>query len=474
MADTTQSQPGHRWLMVILFISILLRVAAAFSLGDHVGPLPGTYDQVSYDRLAQRLLDGYGFTFDKLWWPYTQPGEPTAHWSYLYTLYLAGVYGLVGYHPLVARLIQAVLVGALMPWLVYRLGSRHFGQQVGLVASGVMACYAYFVYYAATLMTENFYIIGILWVLYIAGELGQAGESPSATREKGLLLGLALGATVLLRQVFLLFIPVLFLWLLWRSYRYQTKPGWAGVIANKNEEFGGTPSRDRGLATNLRNKPVVLMTGILLTATIVLLLAIAPWTVRNYLAFNRFVLLNTNAGFAFYWSNHPIHGQNYPADLPDWAAYVRLIPPELLSLDEAELDQALLKRGLDFIRDAPRRYLMLSISRFDEYFMFWPSSESGLISNVSRVLSFGLFWPLMAYGLISHVRRSFSSEILILYLFIIIYSGIHLLSWALIRYRLPVDAVLIIFAGAALVEIQMKLAQRQAKIQKIQIPKAEI
>jgi hypothetical protein len=471
MTDPNQSQSGRRWLIIIFVIAILLRVAAAFYLGDHVGPMPGTYDQVSYDRLAQRLLDGYGFTFDKLWWPYTRAGEPTAHWSYLYTLYLAGVYGLVGYHPLAARLIQAVLVGALMPWLVYRLGCRYFSRRVGLVAGGVMACYAYFVYYAGTLMTENFYIIGILWVLDIAGQLGQAGNSSPAVLGRGLLLGLALGVTVLLRQVFLLFIPVLFIWLLWRSYRYQTGLGWAGLIAKKNEAFEGSPSRDRGLATYLRNKPVVRMTGILLTATVVLLLAIAPWTVRNYLAFNRFVLLNTNAGFAFYWSNHPIHGQNYPANLPDWASYIRLIPPELLSLDEAELDQTLLNLGLGFIQDDPRRYLMLSISRVDDYFMFWPSSQSGLISNVSRVLSFGLLWPLMAYGLISHVRRSFSSEILILYLFFIIYTTIHLLSWALIRYRLPIDAVLIIFASATLVEIQMKMAQRQGKIERSKFQK---
>ena len=474
MADTNQTQSGRRWLILILLFAIALRVAAAFALGDHVGPLPGTYDQVSYDRLAQRVLDGYGFSFDKLWWPYTQPGEPTAHWSYLYTLYLAGVYGLVGYHPLVARVLQAILVGALMPWLVYRLGCRHFGQQVGLVASGVMTCYAYFIYYAATLMTENFYIIGILWVLDIAGQLGQAGESPPAARQQSLFLGLALGMTVLLRQVFLLFIPILFVWLVWRSYRYQTGPGSAGLTAKKNEALGETPSRNQGLAVLVRNKPVVRMMGILLTATVVLLFAIAPWTVRNYLIFQRFVLLNTNAGFAFYWSNHPIHGYNYPADLPDWDAYIKLIPPELLSLNEAELDQELLKRGLGFVRDDPGRYLMLSITRVDDYFRFWPSSESGLISNVSRVLSFGLLWRLMAYGLISQGRRAFSSEILILYLFIIIYTGIHLLSWALVRYRLPVDAVLIIFAGTTLVEIQMKLAQRQAKIQKIQIPKAEI
>ena len=310
MADTNQSQSGRRWLIIILFIAISLRVAAAFSLGDHVSPLPGTYDQVSYDRLAQRVLDGYGFTFDKLWWPYTRAGEPTAHWSYLYTLYLAGVYSLVGYNPLAARLIQAVLVGALMPWLVYRLGCRHFGQQVGLVASGVMACYAYFIYYAATLMTENFYIIGILWVLDLAGQLGQAGNRSPAFLRRGLLLGLALGMTVLLRQVFLLFIPVLFVWLLWRSHRHQSNPSDAGLSE-------AALSRSRGLATDLRNNPVMRMAMVLLAATVVLLIAIAPWTIRNYLVFDRFVLLNTNAGFAFFWSNHPIHGQNYPAYLPD-------------------------------------------------------------------------------------------------------------------------------------------------------------
>jgi hypothetical protein len=336
-----------------------------------------------------------------------------------------------------------------------------------------MACYAYFIYYAATLMTESFYIIGILWVLDIAGQLGQEGESSPTARQQSLLLGLALSMTVLLRQLFLLFIPVLFLWLLWRSYHHRFSPQKPGLMPQKNEMVGRTSSRFRVLVTHLRNKPVVRMMEILLVATVVLLVAISPWTVRNYMAFNRFVLLNTNAGFAFYWSNHPIHGQNFPADLPDWSSYVELIPPDLLSLNEAELDQALLKQGLGFIQDDPQRYLMLSISRINDYFMFWPTSESGLVSNVSRVFSFGLLWPLMAYGLISQGRRSILSELFILYLFIIIYTAIHLLSWALIRYRLPIDAVLIIFASTTLVEMQMKLTQRKNRIQKIQIQRVE-
>jgi hypothetical protein len=57
----------------------------------------------------------------------------------------------------------------------------------------------------------------------------------------------------------------------------------------------------------------------------------------------------------------------------------------------------------------------------------------------------------------------------LLLLFAGVYTAIHLLSWALVRYRLPVDAVFIIFSSAGLVDILMRflnpepiLAQREA------------
>ncbi len=429
----------RHWLTVIILVAISLRTAAALYLGDHVTDLPGTFDQISYDMLSQRVLHGHGFTVAKAWWPATPAGEPTAHWSYLYTLYLVAVYGLFGYHPLIARLIQAIAAGLLMPWLAYRLGRRHFGRQVGLAAAGLMALYAYFIYYAAALMTETFYITAILWTLDLAGQLGQASShipnSQSTSHNsrfilKWLFLGLALAIAVLLRQVFLLFIPILFGWLLWRSLRYQ-------VRSLKQTASG------------------------LVAATVILASLIAPWTLRNYRAFDSFVLLNTNAGFAFFWGNHPIHGNDFIAILPDdGPSYHDLIPPELLELNEADLDRALLKRALAFVQADPGRYLILSISRIKDYFYFWPSSASSLVSNISRVLSFGILWPFMLYGLICGVRRSLPSEASILYIFITTYTAIHLLSWALIRYRLPVDAILLVFAGVALVKLQGKLARR--------------
>jgi hypothetical protein len=424
------------WLAAIIGVALVLRLIAALILGNEVTNLPGTFDQVSYDMLAQRVVAGHGFTVAEMWWPATPAGEPTAHWSYLYTLYLTAFYALAGYQPLLARIFQAVLAGLLMPWLIYQIGKRHFGTTVGLVSAGLMAIYPYFVYYAAALMTETFYITGILWTLNLAGQLGQSQQNPVGKFNlQWLWLGLALSITILLRQVFLLFVPVLFCWLLWQSYRYRVRP-------------------------------MLQMIGIMAGATAILILMILPWTIRNYRAFDTFVLLNTNAGFAFFWGNHPIHGDNFVSILPyDGPSYQDLIPTELLTLNEAELDRALLKEGLGFIQAEPVRYVVLSTSRIKDYFKFWPSSDSGTISNISRVFSFGILLPFMLVGFFYYLRRSLFNETLILYLFVITYTGIHLLTWALIRYRLPVDAVLLIFSAAAMVKLVAMLSRQFGKPQ---------
>jgi hypothetical protein len=176
-------------------------------------------------------------------------------------------------------------------------------------------------------------------------------------------------------------------------------------------------------------------------------------------------LLNTNAGYAFFWANHPIYGTHFEPILPtEMGDYGELIPEELRSLDEAALDQALLRRGLEFVIADPIRYTQLSISRIPAYFMLWPSSESGLVSNLSRVGSFGLFLPFILYGLglamfgrAAKSALSLSSPVFFLLLFMTIYTAIHLLSWSLVRYRLPVDAVLVIFAGLAFADLSQRL-----------------
>lgn len=422
----------RRYLVLILAMSVALRVAAAFALGNQVDILPGTYDQVSYHNLAIRILGGHGFTFDTFWWPATPAGEQTAHWSYLYTFYLVAIYALFGPNPLIARLIQAVIVGILHPWLAYRIGERVFNRTIGLVSAGITAIYIYFIYYSGTLMTEPFYITAILGSLYLAILLAAERETTRfGDLWLGLLLGLSMGAAILFRQLFMLIVPFLMLWIGYARWR-------------RNHNFPAA-----ALAVSLA------VVGLL----------ILPFTLFNYSRFDRFVLLNTNAGFAFFWGNHPIHGTNFYAILPpDKPSYQQLIPKELRSLDEAALDQALLKAGLGFVWEDPGRYILLSINRLKDYFVFWPTPDSSLFSNIGRLFSFTLFLPFMIFGILQVLFNrkqayviNLASPIMLLLLYAALYTGVHLLTWTLIRYRLPVDAVLIVFAGLALTQLAGRL-----------------
>jgi hypothetical protein len=437
---------GRRPLIVIVLLGALLRLSWSLYQGDTVQALPGVHDQITYHTLALRVLHGQGFSFDTGWWPATQAGAPTAHWSFLYTLYLAAVYLVFGVHPAAARLIQSLAVAVLHPWLSWRIGRRLFGEQAGLAAALFASAYGYFIYYAGCLMTESFFVVAILWSLDIATAMAFPGPARgSPPRRSWTCLGVAAGAAVLLRQVFLLFVPFLLGWLVRELRRSDRREGRARVF--------------RGVAT----------------AGVVMLAMILPWTARNYLAFKRFVLLNTNAGFAFFWANHPVHGSRFiPVLNDDDRSYGRLIPEDLRNQDEATMDRELLGRGLRFAIDDPKRYLMLSLSRAKEYFRFWPSGGSGTAGNLARALSFGLFLPFMVIGVLSVLGRCFRARTaapseatqsrcsghFLLLLFVSVFTLIHLLSWALIRYRLPVDGVLLLYAGAGV----LWLARRSAAV----------
>jgi len=415
-------------LLAIIFVSVILRVAVAFYMGNDVVELPGIFDQISYHNLALRVLGGHGFTFGEMWWPITRAGEPTAHWSFPYTLYLVGVYAVFGVYPLAARILQAIIVGILHPYITYRIGEKIFGRSIGFISAAVVSIYIYYVYYGAALMTEPFYITSILFSLFFSMQLADNTDKKQDVK-LGLALGASVGLTVILRQVFLLFIPFLFLWIWIARFRL--------------------------------NRKLPLLSTVL--SFILIFSFILPITFYNYQRFHRFVLVNTNSGYAFFWGNNPIYGTKFIPILST-PEYQAMIPEEVRHLDEAALDSELLGRGIQFVAQDPKRYVLLSLSRIPVYFMFWSSPESSTLSNISRIGSFGIFLPFMLYGLFLGIKRTSSFWNLVtspqglLILFALVYSGAHILTWTLVRYRLPVDAVLIPFAGLALFDVFQRLS----------------
>lgn len=93
-----------------------------------------------------------------------------------------------------------------------------------------------------------------------------------------------------------------------------------------------------------------------------------------------------------------------------------------------------------------------------------------MLSNISRIGSFGLFLPFMVYGLFVTMKRNGKSLLTspagLLIIFAVVYAGVHILTWTLIRYRLPVDAVLIPFAGLALMNIFNRKSAKYPRVQR--------
>ncbi|HRA66866.1 MAG TPA: glycosyltransferase family 39 protein [Caldilinea sp.] len=437
----------NRSLLLILGIAVLLRVAVALYLGDATPP---TKDETSYSLLAARLAGGYGYSFADAWYPFTPANTPTAHWSFLYTAFVATIYAIVGVHPLAVRLVQAVLTGLLMPWLIWRLARRWQPAHVALIAAALAAVYAYFVLYGAQVQTEGFFLLAVLWSLERSLTLqdklstqrrkaatGRSEQEAAKTalssaylctsappRQDSLFvialtLGLSLGVATLLRQSILPWVVVLFMWLLGMN-----------SLALKR--------------VSARTLLVLLIAGLVLFATIL------PFTLRNYHAYGDFLLLNSNAGYAMYSAQHPLHATSFEA-------YTAApLPADLTPLpaNEAQWDRALMARGIQFVLADPGRYLLLSASRAADYFEFWPKDSSSLLFNVGRMASFTLLLPFMLYGIGVVSRRSDRRVAWrFLLLFVTFYSLLHIFTWAMPRYRLPVDAVLLLFAAAALADL---------------------
>ena len=435
LQDPSKDTPprSRRYLAAILALSVALRLVVALYLGDVVDAPSLMTDQRSYHALGARLVQGHGFSFDRGWYPFTLPDTPTAHWSFLYSLFVAGVYALFGPHPLAVRLLQAVLGGLLLPWMVYRLaralgrsGVGFRGDAVPLVAALVAALYGYFLLYAATMMTETYYIVVLLWSLERALALDRQLRDGSLLGiwRPGLLLGLSLGLAALLRQSILPWAAVLFLYLLvagLRAARRRVGQARATILA-----LGG--------------------------AGLVIVAFILPWTVRNYIVYDEFLLLNSNAGYAMYSAQHPMHGTRFrefdAAPLPEgfWGR------------SEPVLDRELMRLGIGFVLDQPGRYLLLSLSRVRAFFEFWPTPDTTLLHNVGRTGSFGLFLPFLLYGLYLSFRRlGFLGENAVLFLFAAFYALLHVLTWAMVRYRLPVDAALMPLGAWALVDLARRV-----------------
>jgi 4-amino-4-deoxy-L-arabinose transferase-like glycosyltransferase len=238
---------GLAALVAILLLGLGLRLDYAWQ-----GRVP-VYDAVGYAAIAANLERGEGFALGH------EATQPAGNYSPGLPLLAGGIYKLTGgVHERLVRLVLA-LIGSLSVLFSYLIGRRLSGPPAGLVGAAAVAIYPALLEYQGMLMGEplatSLLSGAVLAMLWAAGPAG-----PGARR--WLAPGLLLGALALVRPEYLaISLPI------------------AAVLLAR----GGWDGWRRCLVQAL---------AMLIGVAVV----VAPWTVRNAIALDRFVPISTGGG----------------------------------------------------------------------------------------------------------------------------------------------------------------------------------
>jgi 4-amino-4-deoxy-L-arabinose transferase-like glycosyltransferase len=236
---------GLAALVVILLLGLGLRVGEAW---DGRAPV---YDAAAYAAIAANLDEGSGFTVG------ASATQPSSNYSPGLPLLAAGIYGVTGgVHERLARLVLAT-IGALAVLFTYLIGRRLAGPAAGLIGAAAVAIYPALLEYQGMLMSEP-----LAAALLSAAVLAMFWAADQESWPIWLLPGALLGATAMVRPEYL---GIAFLLALVVCAR-RLRADWRHSLA----------------------QAAILLAGVVLI--------IAPWTIRNAAALDRFVPISTGGG----------------------------------------------------------------------------------------------------------------------------------------------------------------------------------
>lgn len=400
--------PGALW--IVLGVALAVRVLVVLATPSYA-PFG---DPADYDRIA-RFLEYFG-TYPPS--TFADPTGPAALRPPGYPYLLAGVYEVVGVRWDVARIVGAGL-GTVAVALLWGIVRRVWDARLALWSAAVAALLPSLVWVGGGLTAEVLFVPLLLGAVWAAVRHREA-PAPGWAAAAGVLLGLAVltrtnGLVVVLPLLLAAWLP-----------------------------------RRRLL------DPVVLLVG--------LAVALAPWTVRNAVAFGSFSPLGTQSGFTMIGAYNAQAAQDgrfraawrVPLDLPELQPVLRQY-----GTDEVDVDADLRRRALAFAGDHPG-YVVEAAVVHARHLLHLTTDTEGASGGSFREMGMPrwtwtptvvAFWALVAAalaGLVLLGRRRVARGPLWLWAVpvVLFLSVVPLLGPP--RYRVPVDPFLAVLAAVAL------------------------
>jgi 4-amino-4-deoxy-L-arabinose transferase-like glycosyltransferase len=391
----------RRQIAIAAVVALVFRLA--FALLYWVDK-PLTHDEREYLALAAGLAEGRGFT-------YGQPAEgTTAQFGRApgYPAFLATIGAgsqTAAAAPARVKIVQGIL-GVLTVCLIAVAAARLGGPRAGIVAAWIAASYPPLVWISAYVLSESLYSL-----LAIAGALVLQSAVDRDRVPRALAAGVLCGASILVRPAMLFFLPLATLWLLWRR-----APRHAAVL----------------------------IVGVILVG--------GPWTVRNYRAYGRFVLVASEGGVTFWTGNHPLaRGEGDLAANPDLKRAELAFRQAHEGLTAEELEPLYYRDAIAHITSNPVWWTGLLARK--AFYTVVPVGPSYALHSVryraASMVSYLLLLPFAVAGVVALRRNPARPTALLLLAASALL--VCLVFFPQERFRIPViDPVLIVCAAAAI------------------------
>lgn len=380
--------PEANFMPGLFIFALAIRLAYVLSLP--AGKLsPDAHDWMS---IAWSIAQGHGF--GDSWRP---PGH---------AFFLGGIFFVFGKSVAAARVIQSLL-GAFVCLLTYKTGKRLFSETAGRIAGALMAFYPYAIAQTGDLISESFFTFMIALAVY---HIVKTAETPSWRNIA--LTGVAMGLAGLTKSTILPFFFLACAWLWWQTGKFR-----AGFVA--------------GIFT---------------------LLTIMPWTLRNYYHYDKsYVMPVSTPWLTFYFSLcDGAYQQEKLGELdtpmPDDVA-ARVLPPDAAYMDSLPppaRDKYCRETALAWIKANPEKFSELLGRRLVHFWRLYPLMAYKWQKYAAMATS-GVYIPLCFIGIILSIRE-FKKTSLLISMFAT-YSLVHMIFFSMLRYRVPLDPYVIIFAG---------------------------
>ena len=201
----------------------------------------------------------------------------------------------------------------------------------------------------------------------------------------------------------------------------------------------------------------------MLAGLVAFVLVLVPWSVRNYSAFDRPVLVSNNTGSLLAGANCPdTYGGRL---LGEWSVACLSYPPDE---GEGETASRLRKRGTDYIRGRSRRFVVVGFVRvLRTWDLFRPRQQIELSGQEARdtrverigIIVYYLLLPLAVGGAVLLRRRR--QTLLVLLAPPVLVTIMSFFGYGITRFRMAAEISIVVLAAVALVALAERLHARR-------------